>query len=181
MSAARVSRIGLPLSSVSAMASVSRFASMRSAIFKRMLERSATEVRPHFSRAAWAASSASSTSSACERATWHSTSPLIGLILSKYCPPLGATHFPPMKLSYFERLLFLRRVSRDCWNIVSSWGSDGLAVRYFIVGITKLWSVTGPPLGQRWVTVFTRVKKRTPSEPYWLRSPKPERFQPPKL
>lgn len=26
-----------------------------------------------------------------------------------------------------------------------------------IVGITKLWSVTAPPLGQRWVIVLTRV------------------------
>ncbi len=50
-----------------------------------------------------------------------------------------------------------------------------------MVGMTKLWSMRALSDGQRWVTVLTRVKKRTLSVPYWLTSPKPERFQPPKL
>jgi hypothetical protein len=30
-------------------------------------------------------------------------------------------------------------------------------MRHRIVGMTKLWSSTVPPLGQRWVTVLVRV------------------------
>ena len=56
-------------------------------------------------------------------------------------------------------------------------GRHGLA--YFIVGITN--SAAPAPSGQRAVTVLTLVKKRTPSLPCWLASPKAERFQPPKL
>ena len=52
---------------------------------------------------------------------------------------------------------------------------------HFIVGMTKLESVTVPLAGQRWVTVFTFVKKRTPSSPCWFMSPKALRFHPPKL
>src|ERR1700758_2967498 len=67
MSAAIVSRSGLPLSQVSALASSSRFCSMRSAILLRMLERSVGEVLPQAVLAAWAASSARSMSSAVDR------------------------------------------------------------------------------------------------------------------
>ena len=49
-----------------------------------------------------------------------------------------------------------------------------------IVGIVNALS-PAPPSGQRWVTVFARVQKRTPSMPCWLVSPNAERFQPPKL
>jgi hypothetical protein len=48
-------------------------------------------------------------------------------------------------------------------------------------GNTKLYSVAGPPCGQRCVTFLVRVKKRMLSSPYWLRSPKAEFFQPPWL
>ena len=37
------------------------------------------------------------------------------------------------------------------------------------------------PSGQRWVTFLFLVQKRTPSGPCWSMSPKPERFQPPKV
>ena len=98
MSAAVVSRIGLPLSQVSARAIVSRFASIRSATLFRITARSATLVRPQASLAACAASSAASTSAAFERATSQSTCPFTGERFSKYLPLLGSTNAPPMKL-----------------------------------------------------------------------------------
>ena len=52
---------------------------------------------------------------------------------------------------------------------------------HFIVGMTKLESVTGSPSGQRAVTVLTLVQNFTPSMPCWLVSPKALRFQPPKV
>ena len=56
---------------------------MRSAILSMTLERSATDVLPQASLAAWAASSASSMSAAEERGIEHSRLPVIGLGLSK--------------------------------------------------------------------------------------------------
>ena len=50
---------------------------------------------------------------------------------------------------------------------------------HLMLGRTTLWSVTGPPCGQRCVTTFVRVKNRMLSSQYWLRSPKAESFQPP--
>jgi len=100
MSALMVSRIGLPLSIVSAVASSSRLASRRSAIFNSRLERCAGGVFAQLSAAACAASNASSTSSAPERAAWVYGLPVIGVITSKYSPLTGATHLPPIKLSY---------------------------------------------------------------------------------
>ena len=99
MSAARVSRTGLPLSQVSASATAWRLASIRSAILFRITARSATLVLPQASFAAWAASRASSTSAASERATSHRTRPFTGEVFSKYRPLTGATQRPPMKLS----------------------------------------------------------------------------------
>ena len=71
---------------------------MRSAIFRSAAARCAGAVRPQASRAAWAASSAASTSSAVERAHSHTTWP-DGDLFSKYRPRTGATQLPPMKLS----------------------------------------------------------------------------------
>ena len=99
MSAASVSRTGLPLSQLSATASFSRFASIRSAILFRTLARSAAEVLPQAGAAACAASSASSTSSAVPRATSQNVCPLTGVGFSKYWPLTGATHSPPIQLS----------------------------------------------------------------------------------
>src|SRR5882757_9369541 len=94
MSAAIVSRIGLPLSHVSASAIFSRFASMRSAILLSICARSATAVRPQASFAAWAASRAASMSDASERAISHTGWPVIGEMLSKYLPAFGAFKRP---------------------------------------------------------------------------------------
>ena len=69
MSAASVSRTGLPFSQLSATASISRCASIASAISFSTLARSAGEVRPHSSLAWCAASSAISTSSGVDLAT----------------------------------------------------------------------------------------------------------------
>ena len=96
MSAAMVSRSGLPLSQVSALASSSRFCSMRSAILLRMLARVVGEALPQAVLAAWAASSASSMSSAVERGTSQNARPVIGVMFSKYSPLVGGTHSPPM-------------------------------------------------------------------------------------
>ena len=100
MSAASASRIGLPLSQTSASASDSRFSSIRSAILFRIAARSAGAVLPHAGAAAWAASSALSTSAASERGTSQNAWPVTGVGFSKYRPPTGATHSPPMKLPY---------------------------------------------------------------------------------
>ena len=83
MSAARVSRIGLPFSQVSATAMAGRFASIRSAIRFRMFARSAAEVRPQAGAAPCAASRARSTSSAVPRATSQKVSPVTGVGFSK--------------------------------------------------------------------------------------------------
>ena len=61
--------------------------------------RCAGDVLPHLPLAAWAASSASSMSSAVERAISHSLAPVTGVGLSKYWPRTGAIHLPSMKLS----------------------------------------------------------------------------------
>src|SRR5690242_92429 len=110
-SALRVSRIGLPLSIVSAMASTSRFSSIRSAILFRMAARAAGEVCSHALRAAWAASNAFSTSSVVDFAISAMGSALIGLWSTKYFPLTGGVHLPPIKFSYFARTPFLWSVS----------------------------------------------------------------------
>ena len=91
MSAASVSRTGLPLSHVSLTASISRFASMASAIPFRALALSVRDVSPHSALLAWAASSASSTSSGVERATSQNGWPVAGARLTMYSPLTGAT------------------------------------------------------------------------------------------
>ena len=78
MSAARVSRTGLPFSQLSATASISRFASIASAIALSTFARSAPGVVPHASFAACAASSASSMSAAVDRGTSQNGLPVTG-------------------------------------------------------------------------------------------------------
>ncbi|SAL85068.1 hypothetical protein AWB67_06844 [Caballeronia terrestris] len=73
---------------------------MRSAILLRMFARSVDEVLPHDVFALCAASRASSISASRERGIDVNGSPVIGEMLSKYSPPSGATHLPPMKLPY---------------------------------------------------------------------------------
>lgn len=53
-------------------------------------------VNQYHSYPACAASSALSTSAAVPRATWQNTSPVTGVMLSKYCPIAGAAHSPLM-------------------------------------------------------------------------------------
>jgi hypothetical protein len=91
-SAAIVSRILLPLSQVSTCASISRFSSIRSAIFIRTALRSAIEVFPQAGAASCAASSASSISAAFDRGIIVIGLPLTGDMSSKYSPFVGATH-----------------------------------------------------------------------------------------
>ena len=96
MSAASVSRTGLPFSQLSATASSSRFCSMRSAILLRTAARSAAAVRPQAALAPWAAWTARSTSSAVPRAISVNTAPVTGVGFSKYFPLAGGTCSPPM-------------------------------------------------------------------------------------
>jgi hypothetical protein len=100
MSAAMVSRIGLPLSQDSARATFSRFASIRSAIRLSTLARSFAAILPQPGAARCAASRASSMSSPVLRATSQKTLPVTGVTFSKYWPLTGGTRSPPIQLSY---------------------------------------------------------------------------------
>ena len=99
MSAASVSRIGLPFSQLSAIASGSRLSSITSATLFRIRERSVVDVLPQSSFVACAASSASFMSSAVERGTAVRVSPVAGVTFVEYSPAVGATQWPPMKFS----------------------------------------------------------------------------------
>ena len=99
MSAASVSRTGLPFSQLSATASGSRFSSIASAILFRTRDRSVVEASPQASFTACAASRASSTSAGVERGTSVNGSPVAGVTFSEYSPSTGATQWPPMKFS----------------------------------------------------------------------------------
>ncbi len=83
MSAASVSRTGLPFSQLSATARDSRLSCIRSAIRLRISARSATGVRPQASAAPCAASRAFSTSGAVPRATSVKVCPVTGVGFSK--------------------------------------------------------------------------------------------------
>ncbi len=99
MSAARVSRTGLPFSHDSATAIFSRFSSIRSAILPRMFARSVAEVLPQAGAAPSAASIARSMSAAVPRATSVKVCPVTGLGFSKYSPFAGGTYSPPIQWS----------------------------------------------------------------------------------
>ena len=71
---------------------------MRSAMRFKMSARSAAGVRPQAGAAAWAASSAASTSAALERCTSHSGWPVTGERLVKVSPVFDGTNLPLMKL-----------------------------------------------------------------------------------
>src|SRR5580704_6880397 len=100
MSAASVSRTGLPFSQLSATASMSWFFSIASAIALSTFARSVADASPQASFAAWAASSASSTSSGVESATSVIGPAVAGVKSTRYLPCVGASHLPPMKFSY---------------------------------------------------------------------------------
>ena len=57
------------------------------------------EVLPQAGKAAWAASRAASISSEFDRAISQITSPVIGVVFSKYAPDLGSTNSPLMKFA----------------------------------------------------------------------------------
>ena len=82
MSAASVSRTGLPFSQLSATASISVCSSIASAIRLSTRALSVVDVSAQPSFAAWAASSASSMSSAVECATSVNGSPVAGVRFS---------------------------------------------------------------------------------------------------
>src|ERR1700730_8431654 len=100
MSAASVSRTGLPFSQLSATASMSLFFSIASAIALSTPARSEADASPQASFAAWAASNASSTSSGVESATSVIGPAVAGARSRRYLPCVGANHLPPMKFSY---------------------------------------------------------------------------------
>ena len=95
-----VSRIGLPLSQVSARAIRSRFSSIRSAM---LVEDEGALARPRYGpRPPWRHGphrGPSPRPAASERATSQMTRPVTGEVFSKYRPATGATHWPPMKFS----------------------------------------------------------------------------------
>jgi hypothetical protein len=93
------SRMGLPLSQVSATARSSRFASMTSAILLSTAARGVAVVFPQAGAALWAASRARSMSSWVLRATSVNGLPLTREMSSKYCPFTGGTHSPPIQFS----------------------------------------------------------------------------------
>src|SRR6185437_5655280 len=100
MSAASVSRTGLPFSQLSATASMSWLFSIASATALSTFARSVADASPQASFAAWAASSASSTSSGVESATSVIGPAVAGARSTRYLPCVGASHLPPMKFSY---------------------------------------------------------------------------------
>src|SRR5690625_6009878 len=73
---------------------------MRSAILFKIFARSATDVFPQASCAAFPASTAASTSSFVDLAISQNTFPVTGLTFSKYFPFAGALYSPLIKLSY---------------------------------------------------------------------------------
>ena len=97
MSKERASESGLPVSIDSARASFSRSRSIRSAIRKRIFERSAAGLRDQSANAFSAAATARSTSAASLSGTCEYGLPVAGSMLSRYFPPTGATNWPSMK------------------------------------------------------------------------------------
>ena len=95
-SAARLSLIGLPLSSVSRAASSSKCSSIRSASLfsSRPRPRASIVFQGPVSNALRAALTALSTSAASPSATWAITSPVAGLSVSNVLPLAASTHWP---------------------------------------------------------------------------------------
>ncbi len=90
---------GLAVLQLSATASSSRWASIRSAILFSTDARSPADVAPQPGAAAWADVRARSTSSDVPRAISVNGRPLTGLGFSKYCPRAGGTCSPPIQWS----------------------------------------------------------------------------------
>ncbi len=99
ISTLKLSRMGLPISSVSSSASSSPCLSMRSANFCRIFFRRAG-ARPDqlpLRKAARDEATARFTSSVSQAATRASTAPVDGLMQSNVCPETASTYFPSIK------------------------------------------------------------------------------------
>ena len=94
MSSDRASRRGLPVSTHSAQASFSRFASIRSAIRRRRAERCTAGVRHQAGKAFSAASTERSTSRSSPSGTREYAFPVAGSRLSRYRWETGSTSSP---------------------------------------------------------------------------------------
>ena len=96
MSTMEVSRMGLPLSMDSMVASSSAFSSMTSAILFSRAARSLAVQSLQAGKAAQAAFTAASTSSLVACAHSASFSPVAGLVVTKVLPSEAGTHCPLM-------------------------------------------------------------------------------------
>ena len=94
MSAARVSRIGLPLSSVSCKANNSVFSSIMSAILFKIVARSVALVFFQVLKASLAAFTAASTSASVASIKVANASPFAGLCAVKVLPSEPSVHSP---------------------------------------------------------------------------------------
>ena len=113
--------------------------------------RSVALVFDHAPNAACAASTAASTSAAPERGIMAMRVSSIGERFSKYSPPLGGVHLPPIRFSY-------------CGLKVGRSGCVGFSIRVSIVG--SQWGVLAPlapsyqsPLS-KWFVLERRVRRR---------------------
>src|SRR5450631_3823229 len=153
MSAASVSRTGLPFSQLSATASISLSFSIASAIALSTSARWVVDASPQASFAACAASSASSTSSGVESATSVIGPAVAGARSTRYLPCVGASHLPPMKFSYLG----------STETMLPGW--PGAA--YFMSGSFRDWSFTEGRTSGRYL--LDRRQKYLPSteHPHW--------------
>src|SRR5438874_12123809 len=101
MSSERASEIGLPVSIDSARANFSRSRSIRSAMRKRIRDRSVAGFRDQSVNAFSAAATARSTSPLSLSATCEYGFPVAASMLSRYFPPTGSTNWPSMKFRIF--------------------------------------------------------------------------------
>src|SRR6266446_3166267 len=97
MSRERASESGLPVSIDSARASFSRSRSIRSAMCRRIFDRSAAGFFDQSTNVFSAAATARSTSRASLSATCEYGFPVAGSMLSTYLPPTGSTNRPSIK------------------------------------------------------------------------------------
>src|SRR5207253_9729606 len=104
MSSVRASDRGLPVSIDSARASFSRSRSVKSAMHRRIFDRSAADLRDHSGKAFSAAATASSTSRVSLSATCEYGMPVAGWMLSRYLPQAGSANLPSMKRSEERRV-----------------------------------------------------------------------------
>jgi hypothetical protein len=98
-SAAMVSRIGLPLSQVSAVASSSRFCLHPVGDLQQDIGAFGGRGIAPAVLGGMGGIQRRLDILGAERAIWPISAPVMGVVLVKYLPDFGATHLPPMKLS----------------------------------------------------------------------------------